>query len=76
MKYSGIAISTSLHFALRGIIAILTVRFSGIFKESLLPIINIDSITDLNDIFKIGFQKLLLSGMNWWAFDVFTLLAS
>ena len=30
----------------------------------------------MGEIYKVGFQSIMLKVMGWWAFDVFTLLAS
>jgi Na+-driven multidrug efflux pump len=41
-----------------------------------MPIFTGDSFKEMGDTFKLGFQSIMLKVMGWWAFDVFTLLAS
>lgn len=76
LKFLGIAIASSIHFIVRGVVGTLLVRYGKSFKKSIVPICSGDSFKDMGAIFKLGFQSIMLKVMGWWAFDVFTLLAS
>ena len=76
LKMLGVAISTSLHFVCRFVVPYILVTTNSFFEESLIPFSSKESRTDLCDIIKIGFQTIQLRVMGWWAFDVFTLMAS
>ena len=76
MKMTGIAIATSLHFVMRFLIAVLCVRRDRELQKSLIPLNHPDSFKNLGEIAKLGGQSILLYVMGWWAFDVFTQLAS
>jgi len=76
LKFLGIAIASSVHFIVRGAVGIILVRFGKKFKKSIISIFSADSFKDMGETFKLGFQSIMLKVMGWWAFDVFTLLAS
>lgn len=76
LKFLGIAIASSLHFIVRFVVGVILVRFSKVFRKSIIPFFSSDSFKDMKMIYSLGFQSILLKVMGWWAFDVFTLLAS
>lgn len=76
MKFLGIAIASAVHFVARFLVGVMVVRYTKTFNSHIVPLCSADSFKDMNDIFKLGMQSVLLKVMGWWAFDVFTLLAS
>lgn len=76
LKMTGVAISTSIHFVIRFIIQYLCCICDKDLQRSHIPLWHPDSWNGLGEITKIGFNSFLMKVMGWWAFDVFTTLAS
>jgi len=75
-KMIGIAIATNIHFIFRFIIAVILTRTDEKVKEGIISFDSPESWKDLGVMCKLGFDSVLLKVMAWWAFDVFTQLAS
>jgi len=76
MKMNGIAISTVVHFLCRFIILRACYSFDPKLSRCLIPLWHEDSFKGWGETFRLGFSAMLVSVAGWWAFDVFTLLAS
>jgi len=72
----GIAISTFLHFVVRLFVPIYLAQINEKTKKCLIPLSDKDSWTGFPQIIKLAGVQIMVSVMGWWAFDVFTLLAS
>ena len=75
-KMHGIAIATFLHFVCRCLVPFVLIKRNKFFDESIIPFSDKDSWTGFGHIIRLGFVSIMLKVMGWWAFDVFTLLAS
>jgi len=76
MKMKGIAISTFVHFLCRFIILRTCYSLDPKLSRCLIPLWHEDSFKGWDETFRLGFSAMLVSVAGWWAFDVFTLLAS
>ena len=75
-KFLGIAIATSIHFVVRAFVGTVMVRYNNQFRKSIIPLFSSESFKGMKEIFKLGFYSVMLKVMGWWAFDVFTILAT
>ena len=75
-KMYGIAISTGIHFFVRLIVPLILMKLNPFFDGRIIPLSDKDSWTGFREIVRLGGASIMLKVMGWWAFDVFTLLAS
>ena len=76
MKMTGCAIASSIQFIMRFVIVYICVLWDADLYQCLIPLSHPDSWKDFKYTLKIGWDSFLLRVMGWWAFDVFTQLAS
>lgn len=74
--FFGVSVATAIHWLCRSAISLGLVWRDKECRQCLIPITHEDSWKGLGDILKWGFNSFLLSVMGWWAFDVFTQLAT
>ena len=72
----GVAIASSVHFAVRFLVFIVLIYFSPKLRAGLQSIWSEESRSKLMDQFKLSLQCASLGIWSWWAFDIFTLIAS
>jgi MATE family multidrug resistance protein len=75
-KMIPIAIASSVQFTVRCIVVWLGIRGNEEMKKGLIPLSDPQSWEDLKEMRQLGFDSVLLKVMGWWAFDIFTQLAS
>lgn len=78
MGLMGIAIASSVQFAVRFIMTYGYIRLCGKFDDPAIqvPIFHVDSLRHWKSQFFLSLQCMSLSVWSWWAMDVFTLIAS
>lgn len=75
-KMTIIAIASSFQFFVRFLVAFVCVYTDKEIAEGLIPLTDPESTKDLKEMLALGGNSILLRVMSWWAFDVFTQLAS
>lgn len=73
---TGVAIASLVHFCFRYIIMFSLVSTNKDAQKCMIPLKHEDSWKGLREIVVVGWNSFLVKVMGWWAFDVFTQLAS
>ena len=76
MKMTGVAIASMVHFIFRFIFMYYLVTNNKDAQKCLISLRHEDSWKGLKEIIIVGWNSFLVKVMGWWAFDVFTQLAS
>ena len=72
----GVAVASSIHFAIRFMVFVIYIKTSPKLSAGLVPLWNIECRTNLWGQFKLSCVCANLGLWSWWAFDIFTLIAS
>ena len=73
----GICISSSLHFLIRYLIALLIITCTAQLKnDSQVKLVSTETVSKLGYQFKLGIMSMFMGVWSVWAFEVFTLIAS
>lgn len=75
-KMIPIGIASGLQFFARAFSSYIQTMLDEKCKSAFIPYSDPASWEDLGEIYRHGFNTLLLRTMGWWAFDVFTQLAA
>ena len=76
MGMLGIGISSCIHFFLRFLVFVVLIKRTERLNSALVPIWDHRCRTDLWPQFVLSLQCASLGIWSWWAFDIFTLIAS
>ena len=78
MGWQGVCLATSIQFAMRFLIAIIYLNFvCEPFKESSsVKLFSRGTMQSLMPQLQRGLMSMMMFGWSWWAFDIFTLIAS
>jgi Na+-driven multidrug efflux pump len=76
MKMTGVAIASMIHFCFRYIIMYSLVSSNKDAQKCMIPLKHEDSWKGHKEIIVVGWNSFLVKVMGWWAFDVFTQMAS
>lgn len=76
MKMTGVAAASAVQFVLRFLFNYTLVKCDKELTKGLIPLKDPISWIGLSEIAEVGKNSLYLYVMGWWAFDVFTQLAS
>lgn len=76
--YLGVCWATSIHFVVRFVIAFwLVVRKDGCFGDTNdVTLFSVETVSDLGNQIRLGFSSLAMGIWSWWAFEIFTLIAT
>eukprot|EP00347_Sterkiella_histriomuscorum_P010943 403374339 len=75
-EMTGIAIASCIHFVIRFLIYIVCISLSQKVRQSIVPIWDKEGRSNLYPQFILSLQCASLGIWSWWAFDIFTLIAS
>lgn len=77
LGWTGVCLTTMVMFLSRFVIAFVFLQFMKPYQESSsVQLFSRQSSSNLSDQFKRGSMSLLMGVWGWWAFDIFTLIAS
>ncbi|CDW78027.1 na+-driven multidrug efflux pump [Stylonychia lemnae] len=76
MGMFGVAVSTSFHFFCRFLILFLFFKLKSQFNSQNVSLFHRENFRNLGHQIKLSFQCASFSIWSWWAFDIFTLIAS
>ena len=76
MNILGVAIASAIHFVARFLIMYILILRDENATKCLIPLMHKDSFTGFGQTAQVGINQFLVDVMGWWAFDVFTLMAS
>jgi Na+-driven multidrug efflux pump len=76
MKIEGVAIASMVHFICRFLLMHFFLRNNKEAQQCFIPLRDEDSYKGLKEIVTVGYNAFMVKVMGWWAFDVFTQLAS
>lgn len=72
----GISLASCFHFFCRFFTMCLFIKLSGRFDRCFVPIRDPENFKNLKSQFVLGISAASLGVWSWWAFDIFTLIAS
>ncbi len=72
----GISLASCFHFFCRFFTLLLCLKVSGRFERCLVSITDADNFKNLKGQFMLSLSAASLGVWSWWAFDIFTLIAS
>lgn len=72
----GVCIASCIHFFSRFLVLIVCGKFSKTTKNSFVPLSDPDNFKNIRPQFILSLKCASLGIWAWWAFDIFTLIAS
>lgn len=76
MGIEGVAIASSAQFIVRFLVSYILLKSDPKFNTYLIPLFHKETFTHLGHQISLSFNSMFLGIWSWWAFDVFTLIAS
>jgi MATE family multidrug resistance protein len=75
--FTGICVATSLQFVIRQVICVIQINTTPALKNTYgVKLFSRESTIQVGYQFNLGIMGMLMGVWGWWAFDIFTLMAS